>query len=229
MPEDFTDDQKQYLQGFAAGSGIGLSLAQLPTWAATLGLNRTFWGYTTGSVTSYLNQAPPGTPVFLHDTLQKSPPASVAEIARAGNLAKVGELGMSFGGAIAGELCMYDTRCAVGVNMDGGNFPFSATNADEPVPFLMFHSDPAYLYREMERPVPATGPRSFNEFSYERIATAGSLSLPWMSTVGFESSNWLSVTMPGWSSTTRMASVCSGHRAAAASPISICRITRACC
>jgi len=112
--------------------------------------------------------------IFLHDTLQKSPPTAIAEIARAGNLAKVGELGMSFGGAIAGELCMYDTRCAAGVNMDGGNFPFSSTNADEPVPFLMFHSDPSNLYREMDRPIPATGPRSFNEFSYERIATAGS-------------------------------------------------------
>ena len=111
---------------------------------------------------------------FLHDTLQSAPPESVADIARAGNLAKVGELGMSFGGAIAGEICMHDTRCAVGVNMDGGNFPFSAVNADEPVPFLMLHSDPAYLYREMQRPIPATGPRSFNEFSYERIATAGS-------------------------------------------------------
>ena len=112
--------------------------------------------------------------IFLHDTLQKAPPESIAEIARAGNLAHVGELGMSFGGAIAGELCMYDTRCAAGVNMDGGNFPFSATNAEEPVPFLMFHSDPANIYKEMDRPVPATGPRSFNEFSYERIATAGS-------------------------------------------------------
>lgn len=111
---------------------------------------------------------------FLHDTLQNAPPQSIADIARAGNLAKVGELGMSFGGAIAGEACMRDTRCGAGVNMDGGNFPFSAADADEPVPFLMLHSDPAYLYREMERPVPATGPRSFNEFSYERIATAGS-------------------------------------------------------
>lgn len=112
--------------------------------------------------------------LFLHDTLQKNPPQPVADIARAGNLAKVAELGMSFGGAIAGEICMYDTRCAVGVNMDGGNFPFSATNANEPVPFLMLHSDPSYLYASFDRPVPATGPRSFNEFSYERIATAGS-------------------------------------------------------
>lgn len=115
-----------------------------------------------------------GDRLFLHNTLQKNPPQAIAEIARAGNLAKVAELGMSFGGAIAGELCMYDTRCAVGVNMDGGNFPFSATNADEPAPFLMLHSDPSYLYRSYDIPVPATGPRSFNEFSYERIATAGS-------------------------------------------------------
>ena len=59
--------------------------------------------------------------------------------------------------------------------MDGGNFPFSSFNADIPAPFLMFHSDPAYLYEAMERPLPEGGaPRSFNEFSYERIATAGS-------------------------------------------------------
>ncbi len=112
--------------------------------------------------------------LFLHDTLQKNPPAEVAEIARAGNLGHVGELGMSFGGAIAGEVCMYDTRCAAGVNMDGGNFPFSSTNADVPAPFLMLHSDTSYLYREFDKPVPPTGPRSFNEFSYERIATSGS-------------------------------------------------------
>jgi hypothetical protein len=37
--------------------------------AATLGLNRSFWGYTTGSVTGYLNEnASRGDRVFLHDT-----------------------------------------------------------------------------------------------------------------------------------------------------------------
>src|SRR5690606_9938422 len=36
--------------------------------AATLGLNRTFWGYTTGAVVDYLNGAPRGARVFLHDT-----------------------------------------------------------------------------------------------------------------------------------------------------------------
>ena len=114
--------------------------------------------------------------IFLHDTLQNDPPESIAQIAQAANLNAVGELGMSFGGAIAGELCLIDSRCAVGVNMDGGNFPYSATNANEPVPFLMFHSDTGLLYTELDRPVPATGARSFNEFSYERLATAGSRS-----------------------------------------------------
>jgi hypothetical protein len=41
--------------------------------AATLGLNRSFWGYTTGSVTGYLNAAVgEGERVFLHDTAYDS-------------------------------------------------------------------------------------------------------------------------------------------------------------
>jgi len=41
--------------------------------AASLGLNRTFWGYTTGSLTAYLNQeAPGGASVYLHDTARSS-------------------------------------------------------------------------------------------------------------------------------------------------------------
>lgn len=139
--------------------------------------------------------------LFVHDMLQKDPPDSVADIAQASNLWKVGELGMSFGGAIAGELCLIDPRCAAGVNMDGGNFPYSATNADVPVPFLMFHSDTGLLYTQLERPIPATGARSFNEFSYERLATAGSRSdvyrLRLMQTqhLGLSDSSWF-VRMP---------------------------------
>ena len=41
--------------------------------AATLGLNRTFWGYTTGSAQGFLNErAPPNTRVFIHDTAGSS-------------------------------------------------------------------------------------------------------------------------------------------------------------
>jgi hypothetical protein len=42
------------------------------TGAATLGLNRGFWGYTTGSVTDVLNQAPKGALVYPHDTAASS-------------------------------------------------------------------------------------------------------------------------------------------------------------
>ncbi len=112
--------------------------------------------------------------LFVHDTLQDSPPEAVADIVRAGDFESVGEVGMSFGGAISGQICMFDPRCAAGVNMDGGNFPFMAFNANVPAPFLMFHSDVGSLYAAMERPL-AEGKqaRGFNEFSYERIAEAG--------------------------------------------------------
>jgi hypothetical protein len=36
--------------------------------AATLGLNRGFWGYQTGAVAPYLNHSPPGSTVYVHDT-----------------------------------------------------------------------------------------------------------------------------------------------------------------
>jgi 4-amino-4-deoxy-L-arabinose transferase-like glycosyltransferase len=41
--------------------------------AASLGLNRTFWGYTTGALTGELNRrAPPEAPVYVHDTALQS-------------------------------------------------------------------------------------------------------------------------------------------------------------
>jgi hypothetical protein len=41
--------------------------------AASLGLNRTFWGYTTGAIAAELNErAPPGAPVYVHDTALQS-------------------------------------------------------------------------------------------------------------------------------------------------------------
>ena len=40
---------------------------------ASLGLNRTFWGYATGAVTGFLNaEAPRGATVYLHDTASPS-------------------------------------------------------------------------------------------------------------------------------------------------------------
>jgi hypothetical protein len=36
--------------------------------AATLGLNRGFWGYTTDAIAPYLDELPPGARVYVHDT-----------------------------------------------------------------------------------------------------------------------------------------------------------------
>jgi predicted dienelactone hydrolase len=111
--------------------------------------------------------------IFVHDQLQRGAvPPAIREIAAAGDLTRVGEMGMSFGGATAGTVCMRDRRCAAGINLDGGDFPFQAFGAEMPVPFLMFHSDLANLYRQLKMKPPA-GPRSFNEFSYETFGTAG--------------------------------------------------------
>jgi predicted dienelactone hydrolase len=111
--------------------------------------------------------------IFLHDQLQKGAvPPPIRQIAAAGDLDRVGEMGMSFGGATTGTICLVDRRCAAGINLDGADIPFQAVDVDMPVPFLMFHSDLGNLYRQMGLTPPKTH-QSFNEFSYERFATAG--------------------------------------------------------
>ena len=111
--------------------------------------------------------------IFVHDQLQRGAvPPAIREIAAAGDLTRVGEMGMSFGGATAGTVCMRDRRCAAGINLDGGDFPFQAFAAEVPVPFLMFHSDLSNIYKQLKAPPPKTT-RSFNEFSYESLASMG--------------------------------------------------------
>lgn len=111
--------------------------------------------------------------IFLHDQLQAGAvPRAIKPIVAAGRLDRVGEMGMSFGGATAGTLCVVDPRCAAGINLDGGDFPFQAVNQRMRAPFLMFHSDLTNFYRMVGSKPPAA-PRSFNSFSYEPIAQAG--------------------------------------------------------
>ena len=111
--------------------------------------------------------------LFVHDQLQQQAvPAEVADIVAASALARVGEIGMSFGGSTTGAVCLRDVRCAAGVNLDGGDLHFAAFAADMPQPFLMFHADPRVFYQQLG--VAANGTeRSFNDFSYERFETAG--------------------------------------------------------
>lgn len=111
--------------------------------------------------------------IFLHDALQRGEvPPPIRAIAEASDLSRVGQTGMSFGGATSGTVCMVDRRCAAGVNLDGGDFPFQAFATDMPVPFLMFHSDLKLIAESVG--APANAPvRSFNAFSYEAPERAG--------------------------------------------------------
>lgn len=113
--------------------------------------------------------------LFVHDQLQKGiVPAAIAPLAAAGNFTKVGEFGMSFGGATTGAVCMVDRRCAAGVNLDGTDLGFDAFDRNMPVPFLMLLSDTSDVFKLLGAKPPAQ-PRGGNEFSYERFADAGRL------------------------------------------------------
>ncbi|KJK03121.1 dienelactone hydrolase [Pseudomonas sp. 21] len=111
--------------------------------------------------------------LFVHDRLQAGEvPPNVADLVAASDFSHVGEMGMSFGGSTTGAVCMVDKRCAAAVNLDGGDFDFTPFDEDLPVPLLMLHSDLSLFYRMLGLAPPAQ-PRSFNDFSYERIEHAG--------------------------------------------------------
>ena len=111
--------------------------------------------------------------LFVHDQLQQQAvPTDVADIVAASALARVGEIGMSFGGSTTGAVCLRDVRCAAGVNLDGADLHFAAFAVEMPQPFLMFHSDPRIFYRQLGVAASDTA-RSFNDFSYEKFETAG--------------------------------------------------------
>src|SRR5690606_22395011 len=114
--------------------------------------------------------------VFLHDQLEQGAvPPAIRQILAVSDLQHVGETGMSFGGATTGTACVVARRCAAGINLDGGDFPFQAFGREMPVPFLMFHSDLGNIARALGVKA-ANPPHSFNEFSYEAFSTAGTRS-----------------------------------------------------
>lgn len=111
--------------------------------------------------------------LFVHDALQAGAvPANVADLVAASEFGRTGEMGMSFGGAATGAVCMVDRRCAAAVNLDGVDFDFAPFDADLPVPLLMFHADLRGFYR-MLGAQPAGHLHAFNDFSFERFEHAG--------------------------------------------------------
>ncbi len=118
---------------------------------------------------------------FVHDALEAgNVPEGVAVLAAAGDLSRTGEMGMSFGGSTSGAVCMTDSRCVAGVNLDGGDYHLQPWLKNMPVPFLMFYSDYVRLYESLlaeqgaEQGAGQGGEaRGFNDFSYERPELAG--------------------------------------------------------
>lgn len=75
---------------------------------------------------------------FVLDRLLETSPlsGSIPDI----DTVKIGIMGMSVGGAVAGEFCKVDPRVAAGINLDG--LQYGTTQRDSlQVPFMMFASD----------------------------------------------------------------------------------------
>ncbi len=111
--------------------------------------------------------------IFVLDELARgNVPKFVEEIVRASDFNRTAQIGMSFGGSTSGALCMKDKRCAAAVNLDGRDFHGTPFAENIPVPFLM-------LYSDFNHPIAAYGGsdsslrRGPNDFSYERLETAG--------------------------------------------------------
>lgn len=76
---------------------------------------------------------------FIVDSLAALP-APVTGFAEALDPARLGVIGMSYGGAAAGEFCKIDRRCKAGANLDGTQFG-RHWDRKMPVPFLMLYND----------------------------------------------------------------------------------------
>ncbi|MEM9359604.1 MAG: hypothetical protein AAGB04_25745 [Pseudomonadota bacterium] len=87
-------------------------------------------------------------------------------------LDRVAVIGMSFGGSTAGAFCLRDERCVAGINMDGLDIHFRATNQKMNAPFLMLHTDLNGFGRMIGAPKD-TRLFGFNEFAYTRFEDAG--------------------------------------------------------
>ncbi len=65
------------------------------------------------------------------------------------DLTRVGVFGMSFGGTVATDVCLTDSRCRAGINLDGLQYGLSASPASAlKVPFMFMTSEPAGLVNE---------------------------------------------------------------------------------
>lgn len=76
---------------------------------------------------------------FITDSISQLK-APVAGLSEAMDTQKLGVMGMSYGGAAAGEFCKIDARCRAGINLDGTQFGKN-WNTSLRAPFLMLYHD----------------------------------------------------------------------------------------
>lgn len=92
---------------------------------------------------------------FILDQLEKLNRAAPAALLTGRlDLARVGFMGHSFGGATAEETCFLDSRCKAGINMDGTRFGAVAPSGPPQPFFYMFSDNPLPGARRLRSPDP---------------------------------------------------------------------------
>lgn len=79
--------------------------------------------------------------LFVMDELEKLNSRNVRFAGRL-DLSRLGIWGMSFGGATAGQVCLVDSRCRAGINLDGLQYGNLYDGGVVTQPFMIMYSDP---------------------------------------------------------------------------------------
>lgn len=95
-------------------------------------------------------------------------PGDVRDVAAAVDYAKLGVVGMSFGGSTAPSVCEALAECKAAVNLDGESFDFSMYNVELRAPLLMLLTGQRFTDAQFDDP--SVNPM---DYAYERWAHAG--------------------------------------------------------
>ena len=101
---------------------------------------------------------------------ERSVPAGLKSVLDAGDVQRLGLIGMSFGGATAASTCKLIPECRAAINLDGGNFDPTLFDASVQRPLLLLMSDWVGLPRPGRQSDPDFHP---NDYAYEPWAQAG--------------------------------------------------------
>lgn len=95
-------------------------------------------------------------------------PEDVRDVAAAADYARLGVVGMSFGGSTAPSVCQTLEECKAAINLDGESFDFSMYNVEVRAPLLVLLT--GQLFNEAQLDDASVNP---TDYAYERWAHAG--------------------------------------------------------